>query len=55
MAATELPVVEMGEVGKVAICEDWVSVAKDEIQGEPECILSLENYSSIGSIQYIRN
>lgn len=55
MAATEIPTVEMGEVGKAAICEDWVSMAKDEIQGETEFILSLENCASIGCNQYIRD
>ena len=55
MAAIELPAVEIGEVGKGTHCEVWVLVARDEIQGEPECILSLENCASIGTNQYIRD
>ena len=54
MAAIELPAVEMGELGKGTHCEVWVSKAKDEIQGEPEFILSLENCASLGCNQYIR-
>ena len=48
MAAIELPALEMGEVGKGTYCEVWVSMAKEEIQGEPEFILSLENCASVG-------
>jgi len=45
----------MGEMGKGTRCKVWGYVAKDEIQEEPECILSLENCASIGSNQYIRD
>ncbi len=55
MAATELPAVELGEVGKGTHCEVWVSVAKDEIHGEHVLILSLENCAPIGCNQYIRD
>jgi hypothetical protein len=48
MAAIELPALEMGEVGKGTYCEVWVSMAKEEIQGEPEFILSLDNCASVG-------
>ena len=54
MAATEISTMEMGEVGKVDM-RNWVSMAKDELHGEPECIISLENCASLGSNQYIRD
>ncbi len=46
---------EMGDVGERPLREVSSSMVKDEIQGEPEFILPLENCPSIGCINYIRD
>ena len=45
----------MGDMGERPLCKVCGSLVKDEVQGEPEFILPLENCASIGCINYIRD
>jgi hypothetical protein len=55
VAETEPQASEMGTVGEGPDHEVGNPLAQNEIQGEPEFILSLENCTSVECNEYIRD